>query len=68
MRQLAATEVATVSGGNEVLLFMGIVGFTALTIGILSSIPARPCTQVKTPVFDPMSGMYLGDMVDTYCY
>jgi bacteriocin-like protein len=68
MRQLSTTELETISGGNEVLAFMGIVGLTALTIGLIASIPTRPCSQVITPVFDPYTGVYMGDMVDTYCY
>lgn len=26
------------------------------------------CDQVITPVFDPYTGAYMGDMVDTYCW
>lgn len=70
MRQLATTEVAAVSGGNDALIVAGIIGFTALTIGLIASTPVRPrvCDQVITPVFDPYTGVYLGDMVDQYCY
>jgi hypothetical protein len=66
MRQLTTNEVTAISGGNEALVFLGIVGFTAFTIGLLASIPPRPCTQVTTPVYQ--NGIYVGDMVDTYCY
>lgn len=67
MRQLETTELATISGGSaEALVLLGVGVFTAaVVIGALSS---RPCSQVVTPVFDPYTGMYLGDMVDTYCY
>lgn len=67
MRQLESTELANVSGGSaEALVVLGVGVFaTAL---ILSALPSRPCSQVVTPVFDPYSGAYLGDMVDTYCY
>ena len=66
MRQLSTTELETVSGGNEVLAFLGLVGLTTLTIGLIASIPTRPCSQVITPVYQ--NGIYVGDFVDTYCY
>ncbi len=67
MRQLETTELATISGGSaEAIALLGFGLFTtALVIGALNS---RPCSQVVTPVFDPYTGVYLGDMVDTYCY
>ncbi len=70
MRQLATTEVTAVSGGSEALFVASVIGLTALTLGLIASTPVRPrvCDQVITPVFDPYTGAYLGDMVDSYCY
>jgi hypothetical protein len=78
MRQLATNELLNVSGGNDALLFMGL-GLTAVGIGLIGSYPSHyntypsvvyepvyTTTQYVTPVFDPMTGMYMGDMVDTY--
>lgn len=76
MRQLTTTELNTISGGNDALILMGL-GLGAISIGMLASYPsyysypvysAPVCEQVVTPVFDPYTGMYMGDMVDTYCY
>lgn len=57
------------------------IGMMASTpsYGYYSSYPSYPvysyptysypiCDQVITPVFDPYTGMYMGDMVDTYCW
>ncbi|MCS5711268.1 hypothetical protein [Candidatus Berkiella aquae] len=80
MRQLTTTELNTISGGNDALLLGVGLGLGAMTLGILASYPtyysypsypvyaAPVCQQVVTPVFDPYTGMYMGDMVDTYCY
>jgi len=72
MRQLATDELTVISGGNQALILVGLVGFTALTIGLIASAPLRPrqpiCEQVVTPVYDPYTGIYQGDMVDTYCH
>lgn len=69
MRQLATTELANVSGGNDALLFLGLVGITAAIVGMVVSVPTRQpiCTKKITPVNDPITGAYMGDMVDTYC-
>jgi len=70
MRQLTTNELTNIAGGSDALFVMGVIGLTALTIGLVSTIPVRQpiCTQTSTPVFDPYTGVYMGDMVDTYCY
>lgn len=47
-------------------------GYTGYTTYPAYSYPAYSyypvCDQVITPVFDPYTGAYMGDMVDTYCW
>lgn len=66
MRQLETTELSNISGGSAEALL--VVGAGVLATAVILSALSRPCSQVVTPVFDPYTGVYLGDMVDTYCY
>lgn len=87
MRQLATTELATVSGGNGDAIILGLG--LGLGLGLIASTPSYGyypsysypsysytpsyyyppvCDQFVTPVFDPYTGAYMGDMIDTYCY
>lgn len=69
--------------GDAIILGLGLglgLGLIASTpsYGYYSSYPAYSyptayyyppiCDQYVTPVFDPYTGVYMGDMIDTYCY
>jgi hypothetical protein len=77
MYELTLDNAANVSGGNNDALGALIVFGGIVTLATIASISAyRPrrqhCTMVDTPftevvpVYDPYSGVYLGDQINSY--